>query len=371
MKFSSEVKSLRSAVKTVGVSVQRKNTIPILDTIHMSASSKTSTVVLRGTDLDVEINLATPAEVDTDGAVCVDAHLVESILNKLPTNSRVTFELDTKKGIVVLKCGRSRFKLMTLPPEGFPSFKEFSGKHRFTMSGADLTKLIESTQFAVSTEAARYYLNGIYLHHTNGATLQVTATDGHRLAWASVEMPTGAEGMPNVIIPNQTVNYLQRSIDGVDNVEIAVSQATIEMVIGDITLKSKLIDAQFLDYQRVVPTNNDKLAKINVAAFIDAAERVTAISLDRGRAVKLDFEPGLVKFSVSNPDTGSSEDELEIEWTAEESLTIGFNSKYLCEVLNRIGTETAEIRLKNAGSPTLFKSIDDDSRFFILMPLRI
>jgi DNA polymerase-3 subunit beta len=270
--------------------------------------------------------------------------------------------------------GRSSFRLQCLPQSDFPQLTAGTFSHTFKVEAATLKKLIDKTQFAISTEETRYYLNGIYFHtiETDGKLkLRSVATDGHRLARAEIDAPSGSEGMPGIIIPRKTVNELQKLVDVPDvTVVTELSDTKIRFTIGGVVLTSKLIDGTFPDYQRVIPTGNDKRLIIDRETFARAVDRVSTVSSERGRAVKLSISDGLVTLAVNNPDSGSATEELAADYGA-DAMEIGFNAKYLLDVAGQLNGENARFMLADAGSPTLIHDTADDDTLYVLMPMRV
>jgi len=246
--------------------------------------------------------------------------------------------------------------------------------HKFALAAKDLKRLIDKTQFAISTEETRYYLNGIYLHAAgNGqsSALRAVATDGHRLAQIDLPTPQGAAGMPGIIVPRKTVGEVQRLIeDGEAEVGIELSQTKIRFTLGDVVLTSKLIDGTFPDYARVIPVGNDKKLTIDKADFAAAVDRVSTVSSERGRAVKLALSAGKLVLTVTNPDSGSATEELEVEYDS-DPIDIGFNSRYLLDIAAQIEGEVAVLKLADPGSPTLIQDKDSASALYVLMPMRV
>jgi DNA polymerase-3 subunit beta len=246
--------------------------------------------------------------------------------------------------------------------------------HKLSVVAKDLKRLIDKTQFAISTEETRYYLNGIYLHvATSGKTqkLRAVATDGHRLAQVEFDAPKGAEGMPGIIVPRKTVGEVQRLIENGDTeIAIELSQSKIRFTIGDVVLTSKLIDGTFPDYGRVIPAGNDKTLIVHKPDFEAAVDRVSTVSSERGRAVKLALSPGKLILTVTNPDSGSATEELEVEYDA-EALDIGFNSRYLLDIAAQIEGDVAVLKLADPGSPTLVQDKDTAGALYVLMPMRV
>jgi DNA polymerase-3 subunit beta len=352
--------------------VERRNTIPILSNVLFSADG--SSLELKATDLDLEVTEAAPATVEQKGATTVPAYLLYDIVRKLPDGSEVMLKTDEDGNAMSVISGRSSFRLQCLPQSDFPELSAGTFPHIFRLDSPALKGLIERTQFAISTEETRYYLNGIYLHaiETDGKLkLRAVATDGHRLARAEVEAPAGSEGMPGIIIPRKTVSELQKLVDEPDvAVTVELSDTKIRFTIGSVVLTSKLIDGTFPDYQRVIPSGNDKKLVIDRQSFAAAVDRVSTISSERGRAVKLSIADGQLTLTVNNPDSGSATEELSADYSS-DPLDIGFNARYLLDIAAQLSGDTAEFMLADAGSPTLIHDSADEHALYVLMPMRV
>jgi DNA polymerase-3 subunit beta len=270
--------------------------------------------------------------------------------------------------------GRSHFTLQTLPRDDFPDLAAGDMGHSFTLSANDLKKLIDKTRFAMSTEETRYYLNGIFLHaaESNGTDmLRAVATDGHRLARVELPAPDGAVGMPGVIVPRKTVEQLHRLIEDQDApVAVDMSDAKIRFTFGQVVLTSKLIDGTFPDYARVIPQANDKRLEVEAGRFAEAVDRVSTISSERGRAVKLNLEGEKLVLSVNNPDSGSASEEIEVSYNG-DPLEIGFNARYLLDIAGQLDHEMARFDLADPGSPALVHDVSDEAALYVLMPMRV
>ena len=314
MKLTIERAVLLKSLGHVQSVVERRNTIPILSNVRMEAADDRLT--LNATDMDLDMVGAVEAEVEEAGQTTAPAHTLYDIVRKLPEGSQV--ELEDDDGRLMLRSGRSRFTLTCLPVEDFPVFAGGELAHSFVLAAGALMGLIDRTRFAISTEETRYYLNGIYLHEANRDGVDVmrcVATDGHRLASVELPLPDGAAGMPGVIIPRKTVTELRKLIeDGADEVTVELSDTKIRFSCGEATLTSKLIDGTFPDYQRVIPTDNDKNMEVNSKAFAEAVDRVAAISSEKSRAVKLSISDGALVLSASSPESGSATEELEVSY---------------------------------------------------------
>ena len=372
MKVTVERAELLKSLSHVHRVVERRNTIPILANVLLRAEN--AKLAFKATDLDLEVIETVPAEVNPGGVTTVPAHMFYEIVRKLQEGAQIVLEAAGDRAMMSIRAGRSRFTLQTLPETDFPDLAAGDLTHKFSLAAADLKRLIDKTQFAISTEETRYYLNGIYLH-TAGApkamTLRAVATDGHRLAQFELPAPPGAEGMPGVIVPRKTVGEVQRLIDnGEGEIAVELSQSKIRFTLGSVVLTSKLIDGTFPDYSRVIPVGNDKLLEVDKKEFEQAVDRVSTVASERGRAVKLALSAGRLVLSVTNPDSGSATEELEVGYDA-DPLDIGFNSRYLLDIAAQLEGDTAVLKLADPGSPTLLADKDAKGALYVLMPMRV
>jgi DNA polymerase III subunit beta len=325
---------------------------------------------LKATDLDLEIVETAPGEGKTTGSTTVPAHMIHDIVRKLPEGAQVELQSASDGTQLLVRAGRSKFTLQALPETDFPDLAAGELSHSFNVAASDLKRLIDRTQFAISTEETRYYLNGIYLHAIDDK-LRAVATDGHRLAQAEIKAPKGTKGMPGIIVPRKTVAEVQRLIDDAgEEVKVELSATKIRFSLGNAVLTSKLIDGTFPDYARVIPTANDKTLIVDKSEFMSAVDRVSTVSSERGRAVKLALTDGKLTLSVVNPDSGSATEELEVEYGA-EALDIGFNGRYLLDILQQVEGEKARLKLADPGSPTLIEDMEAAGALYVLMPMRV
>jgi DNA polymerase-3 subunit beta len=372
MQLSIDKPSLVKALAHVASVVERRNTIPILSNVHLA--TKNNELRLTSTDLDMEIVETVPARAKGEGATTVPAHMFHDIVRKLPEGSDIELTREGDQGRLAIACGAARFSLQTLPADDFPALSVDDLGHAFTVPAADLKRLIDKTRFAISTEETRYYLNGIYLHAaTSGGKpmLRAVATDGHRLAQAELPLPPGAKDMPGVIVPRKTVSELAKLVeDGDGEVRVELSPSKIRVSTSRVVLTSKLIDGTFPDYERVIPQGNDKKMEVDNHTFAEAVDRVSTLSSDKSRAVKLSMQDGKLTLSVNNPDSGSASEEIPVEYGF-DPLEIGFNARYLLDISERLESGTAEFQLADPGSPTLIRDGKDVSSLYVLMPMRV
>ncbi|OQW58006.1 MAG: DNA polymerase III subunit beta, partial [Proteobacteria bacterium HN_bin10] len=288
MRLTIERSALLKALNHVQSVVERRNTIPILSNVLLSAQG--DSLRLTATDLDIEISEAAAAEVDRGGQTTAPANYLYDFVRKLPDGSGVKLEVSGDDPRLFISAGKSRLHLPILPAGDFPSMPSDGFETKFEIEPTELGRLVDKTRFAISTEETRYYLNGIFFHTVDagGAKLRAVATDGHRLALADHPAPKGSQGMPGVIVPRKTINELKRLLDDAsDMVEIAVSPQKIRFALGDAVLTSKLIDGSFPEYARVIPKNNAKKLKVDNKAFAEAVDRVATVSAERSRSVRL------------------------------------------------------------------------------------
>ncbi len=372
MKVTLERNHLLKSLGHVHRVVERRNTYPILANVLVSAGP--AGLDLRATDLDIEVTETAPAVTATPGATTVPAHTLYEIVRKLADGAEVRLETEGGERMTI-SSGRSRFELSCLNPDGFPDLKADSFSHTFSISAAVLGELIERTQFAISNEETRYYLNGIYFHtmdDAGGVVMRAVATDGHRLARAEAPAPEGAAGMPGIIVPRKTVAEVQKLLEGSeDEVKVELSDTKIRFSLGGVVLLSKLIEGTFPDYERVTPKNNDKRMLVDRALFATAVDRVSTIASDRGgKAVKLMASNDVLELSVTNPDHGTASEEIAVSFE-HEGFEIGFNARYLLDIISQIRTENASFMFNDSGSPTLVQEEDGGSALFVLMPMRV
>jgi len=382
MRLAIERAALLKALQHVSSVVERRVTIPILSNVFVAAGE--GVLRLKATDLDIEVSETIAATTETRGETTVSAHMLHDIVRKLPDGTQVELALDESGNHINLSAGPARFALACLPATDFPDIASEEMTHTFALPAGELRKLIERTRFAISTEETRYYLNGIYLHTVtadDGERLCAVATDGHRLAKTDTALPDGAKGIPGVIIPRKTVAEVFKLLtDRKAPVQIGLSNAKIRFAFDggeeetagpeSVVLTSKLIDGTFPDYGRVIPTGNDKVMKVDCNAFAAATDRVSTLSSEKGRAVKLNLAKDKLVLSVNNPDAGSAEEEIAVEYRG-DPLEIGFNARYLLDICAQIERDNAIFLLADPSAPTLVKDAGDDAALYVLMPMRV
>jgi len=380
MKLTIERGALLKALGHVQSVVERRNTIPILSNVLLRADSGAGSGVLAlsATDMDLEIVERVPSRIERPGRTTAPAHTLYDIVRKLREGAQIEIEASGERSAMVLRSGRSTFTLACLPPEDYPVMASGDLAYNFTLTAAELRSLVDRTRFAISTEETRYYLNGIYLHTTKNdevPVIRAVATDGHRLARVEMVMPEGAAGMPGIIVPRKTVIELRKLVDeSEDEIQVSLSETKIRFATGEAALTSKLIDGTFPDYDRVIPSNNDKILEVKCKEFAEAVDRVSTISTEKSRAVKLAIVPGAnggsLAVSATSPENGTAVEEIDATYLA-EPIEIGFNSRYLLDITAQIGGEGAQFAMSDSASPTIVRDRADPSALYVLMPMRV
>jgi DNA polymerase III subunit beta len=380
MKLTIERGALLKALGHVQSVVERRNTIPILSNVLLRADAGAGggLLALSATDMDLEIVERVPGRIERAGRTTAPAHTLYDIVRKLREGAQIEIEASGERSVMVLRSGRSTFTLACLPPEDYPVMASGDLAYNFTLTAVEMRSLVDRTRFAISTEETRYYLNGIYLHATKNdevPVIRAVATDGHRLARVEMVMPEGAAGMPGVIIPRKTVIELRKLVDeSEDEIQVSLSETKIRFATGEAALTSKLIDGTFPDYDRVIPSNNDKILEVKCKEFAEAVDRVSTISTEKSRAVKLAIAPGSnggsLAVSATSPENGTAIEEIDATYLA-EPIEIGFNSRYLLDITAQIDGEGAQFVMSDSASPTIVRDRADPSALYVLMPMRV
>ncbi|HET6537242.1 MAG TPA: DNA polymerase III subunit beta [Sphingopyxis sp.] len=371
MKATIERANLLKSLGHVQSVVERRNTIPILSNVLIEADAS-GQLKLMATDLDLQVVETVAAKVETAGTTTVSAHTLFEIARKLPEGAEVS--LVAADGKMQVKAGRSNFNLPTLPRDDFPVIAEGDLPTSFELPVAELIQIIDKTRFAISTEETRYYLNGIFLHaveDNSGPVLKAAATDGHRLARYTVTRPEGATDMPDVIVPRKCVQEIRKLLDEAEgNVAISLSATKIRFQLGHAVLTSKLIDGTFPDYSRVIPTANDRLLRVDPKNLFKGVDRVSTIASEKTRAVKVGLDKDRITLSVTSPENGTAAEEIPAAYD-NEAMEIGFNARYLSDILAQIDGDSVELHLADANAPTLIRESEKSPALYVLMPMRV
>jgi DNA polymerase III subunit beta len=359
--------TLLAPLQSVSGIVERRHTLPILSNVLLE--KRDDRLTLLATDIEIQITTSTQcAGGDGDGAVTVGARKLQEILRSLPEATEVSLVLEDKR--LQVRAGKSRFSLQTLPADDFPRMTIVEGETRtFKITQRAFRTLLGKTQYAMAAQDVRYYLNGLLLL-VEGKELRAVATDGHRLAYASVELETEMQRQ-EMILPRKTVLELNRLlVDSDDALEITMTQNQVRFAFGSIVLVSKLIDGKFPDYERVVPASLRNHIIVPRQTLIQAMNRAAILTNEKFRGVRMVLSENSLKLIAANAEQEEANEEVEIAYTG-ETVDVGFNVGYLLDVLNNVHAEEIQWSFNDASSSALISVPGNDRFKYVVMPMRI
>ncbi len=367
MKFALQREDLLKPLQMVAGVVERRQTLPVLANVLMVLQD--GNLSLTGTDLEVEITARTTAQPGAeDGEITVPARKLFDIVRSLPDEANI--EIIEENQRVIVKSGRSRFTLSTLPANEFPSVEESTTALKFALPGKDLHHLIHCTAFAMAQQDVRYYLNGM-LWEINPESLRLVATDGHRLALCTREQAIETDASMQAILPRKGVVELSRLVNDIaEDIQISVGSNHLRITSGDFTFTSKLVDGKFPDYERVLPRGGDKLVFGNRAELKSAFNRTAILSNEKYRGVRFGLSAGTLTIQANNPEQEEAVEEVTVDYGGSE-LEIGFNVSYLLDVLNVLESETVKITLADSNSSALIEEPEGSDAVYVVMPMRL
>ena len=368
MKFTTDRETLLRAVQLVTGVVERRQTLPVLGNLLVIVDSEG--VSLTGTDLEVELvaRVTEGVEVEQVGEATIPARKLADIWRALPENSRVSVEAEADRAIV--RSGRSRFSLATLPVADFPRVESAPGDIEFTTSHSDLQRLLDQTGFSMAQQDVRYFLNGLLLE-VSSEHIRTVATDGHRLAMCTLDKGVPGADRVQVIVPRKGVVELGRLLgDGDDPVYITLGKNHLRASQGGYTLTTKLVDGRFPEYDKVIPADSENALISDREILKQAFYRASILSNEKYRGVRLLLEPEQVTIQANNPEQEEAEEIVAIEYSG-SPMEIGFNVSYLQDVLNALDTETVRISINDANSSALIEGPGADDSVYVVMPMRL
>lgn len=372
MKFTLSRDELLRPIQIVNGVVERRQALPILGNILLTLRDKT--LSMTATDMEVELVARTQLPEGTDGEITVPARKFIDICRALPADTDVKFSVDDARAVI--RCGRSRFTLSTLPAADYPASEVVGDVLNVSLAQGELKHIIDLTQFAMAHQDVRYYLNGM-LFEIEEHRLRVVATDGHRLAMAdmTLDKPVVSEDDTprQLIVPRKGVLELTRLLDGSESpVELAIGPSSIRATIGDVTFLSKLVDGRFPDYSRVIPNHSedDKHVVADREMVRQSLARASILSNEKYRAIRLNLRSHSLHVVANNPEQEEAEDEVEVDFEGED-LEIGFNVSYLMDALANIPGDTVSIYLTDASSSCLILPEGREDCQYVVMPMRL
>jgi DNA polymerase-3 subunit beta len=368
MEFKAKRDSLLATLYWTQSIVERRNTMPILGNVLVEAQK--GSIRITATDLEVGVRGEVESDIGKEGTVTVNAKKLYEIVREIP-NQQVQLKR-LENDWVEVRSGKTVFKIVGMEAKEFPQFPKFDGKALSTTPASTIHEMIERTIFSVSTDETRYSLNGVFVEQGEGGKLRMVATDGHRLAFE--ERSVGSLGLSKgVILPRKGLSELKKLLESGDDGVVSLGfKDNMALVTKEkIELFMRLIDGDFPDYTKVIPQGNPNIAKLEHDELLQALRRVSILSSERYKGVKMEFSDGKVSISANNPDLGEATEEIEAEYKG-KSLSIGFNARYLLDVLGVLtGEGEISIELKDELSPSIIRKIGLESYLYVLMPMRL
>lgn len=366
MKFSIDRDALLKPLQLVTGAVERRHNLPILANLLVEVSGHS--LKMTGTDLEVELVGQVQLHGDVEeGRTTIPAKKFLDIVKSLP--DQVELKIEQQENRLLLRSGRSRFTLATLPAEEYPNVEAFQADIEFTIKQGTLKSLIDATQFSMANQDVRYYLNGLLLE-TEGNVLRAIATDGHRLALSHRQIEATLPEK-QVIVPRKGVVELQRLFEGEDlDITIAIGDNAIRATTASAVFTSKLVDGRFPDYRRVLPKGGDKIVIASRNHLKQALLRASILSNEKFRGVRVQLENNLIKITANNPEQEEAEEILDVEYE-NTPLEIGFNVSYLLDVLNNLPSDDVRITLIDGNSSALIENHIEEDSMYVVMPMRL
>jgi len=348
--------------------VERRNTMPILANVLIEATGRNIRVT--ATDLEVGIRASLEGEVAEEGKVTANAKKLYEIVREL-SETTLNFK-GLENDWVEVKSGKSVFKIVGLDPREFPAFAENEDHVLCECQASVVKEMIEKTLFSISSDETRSNLNGAFCQEMGDGKVRMVTTDGHRLSL--VERKIGNLGLiKGVIIPRKGLVELKRLVDDTDDGVVSMGFANnMAFVTKDnVELFVRLIDGEFPDYSKVIPEDSTSAARVDQGGLLKALRRVSLLSSDRYRGIKLELKENQLSISANNPDLGEAIEEVDVDYTGQE-LAIGYNARYLLDVLGVLGQEdSVDLQFKDEQSPTVMRKEGDDSFLYVVMPMRL
>ena len=372
MKFIVAKPSIFKTLSHLQSIVNKKNTLPILSNILIEVENNTLT--LSSTDMDISIKETINCNVIEEGSTTLNAQIMFDIVKKLPETSEVEFISNDGK-ILTIRSNVSKFSLSCLPKDEFPIIETGSqNSKKLKVNSQIILNLINRTKFAISNEETRYFLNGLYFNiveKENSSRLNFVGTDGHRLATASTVISNTNIEIPGIIVPKKTINELSKLLaENQEDIEIDISSNKIVFYIDNLILISKLIDGNFPDYTRVIPNNNNNSLKVNRSNLLFAVDRVSTISNEKAPSIKFKLLRNLINLSSINNENSTATEDIEVQYEGDE-IEIGFNSRYIMDILDNLENEEIKISFNDNSSPIIVQEKLKSDNIYVLMPMRV
>ena len=371
MKFQISKIQLFKSITHLQSIVDKKNSLPILSNILIEA--KNSNLILSSTDMDISIVDKLNCDIIEEGSTTINSQIFYDIIRKIDDSS--TIEIISNNGkILTLRADGSRFSLACLPKEDFPIIDLSNNGASIKINSKILFKLIDKTKFAISNEETRYFLNGLYfnIHEEDSNTiLTLVGTDGHRLAKFSHKIDNKVDNVSGVIIPKKTIFELSKLLSDIDeDIEMIIDSNKVIFYINEIVFVSKLIDGSFPDYKRVIPNENNNILEIDREKLLAAVDRVSTIANEKSPVIKFKLLKDVINLNTVNTENSTATEDIILDYKGDE-FEIGFNSKYIMDIVNNLEDEKISINFKDGSSPIIANEKSNSNLVYVLMPMRV
>ena len=365
MQFIVAREHLLKPLQQVCAVLSSRPNIPVLNNVLLHIEDGNLTIT--GTDLEVELSTHAQLTSGTNGKFTNTEKKFLDICRSLPDDAEISVSFEEDRAIV--RSGRSKFNLATLPAEEYPNLTDWQSEVDFTIAQATLRRLIEATQFSMANQDARYFLNGMKFE-TEGNLLRTVATDGHRLAVCTIALEQELQNH-SVIVPRKGVLELSRLLEPSDQpARLQIGTNNLRICLDGIVFTSKLIDGRFPDYRRVLPRNADRILEAEWETLKQAFVRAAILSNERFRSVRLQLSRNQLKITATNPEQEEAEEIIDVSYNGEE-MEVGFNVSYILDVLNALKCQRVRMRLIDASSSCLMENSEDSSAEYVIMPMRL
>lgn len=367
MKFNIQRDHLLNALQKISSVIEKKHTMEILGNILFEA--KNDQLTLSGTDLEAGIQISLDAQILETGKLTLSTKNITDITKELP-NQTIHFNLKPNHWVEI-SCAKARFNMVSIAADGYPNLPLFDEKNYIYANSDRLNEMIEKTEFAVSTDATRYHLNGVYFETLPSGMIRMTATDGHRLSYIDHEVFTKPLDLKRgVVIPKKGLTELHKMLQGTKNIGISFEKGYLYAKSDDSYLFIRLIEADYPDYRQVIPQNLDKVAKLQREDLLGSLKRVSLMAHEKSKGVKISVQNNLMTVASSNPEMGEARDEINMNYQG-EAIEIGFNAKYIMECLEVMKDSEIEFHFKDKTKPGLIQSANHKNHCYVIMPMRI
>lgn len=363
-----EKNSLIKSLSRVCSIVERRNVIPILSNILLEAKDGKITII--STDMDIVVYESVKADISEPGIVTVGAHVLYDIIRKLNDDYPVILKFIKNSAALNIISGKSSFMLPTLPSDDFPKLHDDGYTHQFSLPASEFKKMIDQCKFAIAQEETRYNLNGAYLENDKGS-IRLVSTDGHRLCLVNSEAKN-IESFKGILIPRKTVFETRKIIDECEgNLQISFSESRLKIIGNGFCIISKLIDAAFPDYSTLIPQGNELKITLNTKEFLKAVDRVATVTNDKFKGIKFVIKDNSLLMSASSDTVGGAKEEIAAESNSDKKIEIGFNSRYILDVMNVIAGDKVICSFKDPFAPVIITDNSESTFQYIVMPMRV